>query len=80
MKQITVDCERNDPVDIKCGGPEYLGFDFFVNDADVDEIIEFIKSELNKNELPLISIESYDCPDTSAWTKENISACIKEGY
>ena len=26
--RIAVDCVANDPVDIKCGGPEYLGFDF----------------------------------------------------
>ena len=28
--EIGVDCVENDPVDIRCGGPEYLGFDFFV--------------------------------------------------
>ena len=28
--RIGVDCVANDPVDIRCGGPEYLGFDFNV--------------------------------------------------
>lgn len=26
--KISVDCVSNDPVDIRCGGPEFLGFDF----------------------------------------------------
>ena len=35
LKKIVVDCERNDPVDIRCGGPDYLGFDFYVKDEEV---------------------------------------------
>ena len=80
MKKIVIDCERNDIVDIKCGGPEYLGFDFFVEDENIDEMILFIKEELKKNNLPLISINYYDTNNTKIWTKEQISECIKEGY
>ena len=32
-RKISVDSVYNDPVDIRCGGPEYLGFDFFVKEA-----------------------------------------------
>lgn len=28
--QISVDCMANDPMDIRLGGPEYLGFDFLL--------------------------------------------------
>ena len=80
MKKIVIDCERNDIVDIKCGGPEYLGFDFFVEDENIENIITFIKEELKKNSLPLISINYYDTNNTKVWTKEQISKCIKEGY
>lgn len=30
--KISVNCVANDPVDIRCGGPNYLGFDFFVEE------------------------------------------------
>ena len=80
MRKIIVDCERNDPVDIRCGGPVTLGFDFFVNDEEVDDMISFIKKELNKNNLPLMAINHYQCQDTTPWTKEMIRNCIREGY
>lgn len=80
MRKIIVDCERNDPVDIRCGGPVTLGFDFFVNDEEADNMISFIKEELKKNNRPLMAINHYACQDTTPWTKEMISQCIKEGY
>lgn len=80
MRKIIVDCERNDPVDIRCGGPVTLGFDFFVNDEEADDMISFIKKELNKNKLPLMAINHYQCQDTTPWTKEMIRNCIREGY
>lgn len=36
--QISVDCVANDPVDIRCGGPEYLGFDFNVRVEQTEEM------------------------------------------
>ena len=35
---INIDCTINDPVDVRCGGPEYLGFDFNVRKEDSKEI------------------------------------------
>lgn len=80
MQQIVVDCERNDLVDVKCGGPITLGFDFFVNDTNVGDMIDFIKEELHRNKLPLMHISHKDCIETTAWTKEMIRDCIKGGY
>ena len=40
---ICVECVANDPVDIRCGGPKYLGFDFPVKDTELEEM----KSALN---------------------------------
>ena len=40
VRKITIDCEQNDSVDIKCGGPVFIGFDFFV-DAD-ENMVDFI--------------------------------------
>lgn len=81
MKKIIVDCERNDPVDIRCGGPQILGFDFFVKDENVDEMISFIKEQLKLNHLPLMAITTVFAPtEAKLWTKEMIAKCIKEGY
>ena len=43
--RIGVDCTINDPVDVRCGGPEYLGFDFNVRKEDSKEMLNFIKVE-----------------------------------
>ena len=37
-KKISVDSVYNDPVDIRCGGPEYLGFDFYVKEEEVKDL------------------------------------------
>ena len=81
MTKIVVDCERNDIVDIKCGGPHILGYDFYVEDENVNELIEFIKEMLKKYKQPLMrisTIKNVTC--TKTWDKENIEKCIKEGY
>lgn len=82
LKKIVVDCERNDPVDIRIGGPQYLGFDFFVKDEDVDTLREVILAELHKNKIPCISIsiEEETRSNAKIWDKEKIIECIKEGY
>ena len=40
--KISVDCVSNDPVDIRCGGPEFLGFDFYVREENTKEMTKFI--------------------------------------
>ena len=52
--QISVDCVANDPVDIRCGGPEYLGFDFNVRVEQTEEMKKFIAVTLEIFEIPLI--------------------------
>ena len=79
--KISVDCVYNDPVDIRCGGPEYLGFDFFVKEEDVQMMKEFITITLNSLEIPLISIYESGFVNLSpnkVWTKERIFECIKK--
>lgn len=72
---------KNDPVDIRCGDPYFLGYDFFVEDKDVNEIIDFIKETLKKHKQPFMSINTlnvdYEC---KLWNKEMIEECIKKGY
>lgn len=81
MTKIVVDCEENDIVDIKCGGPRILGYDFYVEDKKVDELIEFVKETLKKYHQPLMGINTIkNVTCTKTWDKENIEKCIREGY
>lgn len=80
MKKILVDCERNDSVDIRCGGPQKLGFAFYVRDEEVEEMREFIRGKIEENNLSLMSIISITCSDTTPWTKEQIEEEINRGY
>ena len=83
VKKIIVNCEQNDSVDMRCGGPPVLGFDFYIDaDKNIDKMINFIKSELKENCLPLMSIctEKDAIEEKYLWTKDKISECIKKGY
>ena len=55
---IGVDCVINDPVDVKAGGPQYLGFDFYVKEDNADTMIGFIKTSLTEFGIPLINISN----------------------
>ena len=57
--RIGVDCTLNDPVDVRCGGPEYLGFDFNVKKEDSSEMLNFIKEALNSLDVPYKRIYIY---------------------
>lgn len=81
MVKIVVDCEENDIIDIKCGGPRILGYDFYVEDEKADELVDFIKEMLKKYKQPLMGISKIpNVTCTKAWDKEDIEKCIKEGY
>lgn len=85
MKHIVVNCERNDTVDIRCGGPLFLGYDFYVNDEDLDSIVEDIQKQLKKNHQPCMNIYWVDIPEEKVekyklWNKDSIRECIKVGY
>ena len=79
--KIMVNCTHNDPVDIKAGGPENLGFDFFVKSDDVQEMITFITLTLQEYKIPLVNIgigqETVSLSPNEVWTKEKITECIK---
>lgn len=72
--KIMVDCVHNDPVDIKAGGPAYLGFDFFVKSEEVQEMINFITVTLQEYKIPLVNIGIDPIPLCLTldefWTKE----------
>lgn len=82
-RAITIDTEENDPVDIRCGGPRYLGFDFVVDaDEDVKDLEKFIKSTFSKfgrsYQRIYINRDTVEVPKNQIWNRENIESCIKK--
>ena len=79
--KISVDCVENDAFDIRCGGPLYLGFDFYIEVDKVEEMITFIRETLKEFKIPLINIyesEKGKIPIDKLFTKEKIVRCVKK--
>jgi len=79
--KIGVDCVGNDPVDIRCGGPLYLGFDFNVLEKEQDEMKEYIAQTLVKFDVPVTRIyasELVEITEKDIWTKERIAKEIEK--
>lgn len=58
--KISVDCIKNDPVDVRAGGPDILGFDFFVETGEVNNAVSLIKKTIAEYQLPLMGIDILD--------------------
>ena len=84
VNHFCVDCEKNDEVDINCGGPDYIGYDFFVDyDIEKKDVIALIEKELKKYKQPLLrSIRTHkqQIRISSLWSLDKIKKCIKDGY
>ena len=79
---LGVDCVINDPVDVRAGGTQYLGFDFNVRQEEVDAMMEFIPTALKEYGVPLIRItkntEGIEVVESKVWTRERIVDCIED--
>ena len=78
--QIVVDCAPNDNQDIRMGGPQYLGYDFFVLREQADEMLEHVKNVIHQTGAPLIRAYIGDTvvkTTDQVWTKERIAKCIQ---
>jgi len=78
---IDISCQSNDPVDIRAGGPEILGYEFYVSpDEDIKEIEDFLKKCIKKYNQPYMGMTNKkreDFPVKHLWTKEKMEECIK---
>lgn len=73
--KIGVDCVKNDPVDIRCGGPNFLGFNFLVKEEDFSKMVPFITETLQKCNIPFLRIYANDTVDAQGrdvWSQEMI--------
>ena len=80
--KISIDCQENDSVDIRCGGPEYLGYDFFIDCENANEMISYIKETCKELNVPILNLyldqdKIYEKDEDKVWTKEKIYACIE---
>lgn len=76
---ISVDCVPNESVDIRFGGPQFLGFDFIVEEENVQEMKMFIIMSLQNFGIPLINIcisKKTELPREKIWTKKKILEAI----
>ena len=79
--KISVDCVSNDPVDIRCGGPEFLGFDFYVREENTKEMTKFIIMTLDNLEVPFVSIKvtgTAEVKEEDVWTKKRVVKAIHD--
>lgn len=79
--KIAVDCVSNDPVDIRSGGPYYLGFDFFVKTQELEEMKKFIAATLESFEVPLVNMYfdgTYNLNENKVWDKKRIVESIQK--
>ena len=78
---IGVDCVTNDPVDIRCGGPEYLGFDFNVREEETEEMKKFITITLETFKIPLANLyvsSTKELEEKDVWDKKRIVEAIQK--
>lgn len=80
--KINVDCQENDSVDIRCGGPLCLGYDFYVAEDKVEEMMDFIKETCTKLHVPIMALYYdkeiiYEKDAKKVWTKDKIYKCIE---
>lgn len=78
--RIGVNCVVNDPVDVRCGGPQYLGFDFNVLDSKVNYMKIYIKSTLESLSVPFVAFttSSVEVPEEHLWDEDRIYDCISD--
>lgn len=78
---ICVTCGENDSVDIRCGGPATLGYDFYVDPKEAKKLVKHVKAMLEKYERPCENIDVYPRSDLmkpkEIWTANRITRCIK---
>ena len=78
--KIAVDCIENDPVDVRAGGAEILGYDFFVDAKEKEQLVGVIQNTIQELSLPLMGInvldEEYSLDENDVWRKERIVECI----
>ena len=84
LRKFTVNVKANDSVDIKCGGPRFLGFDFWVDaEENPEKVAKWIDKQLAKYGLPCIHVgwgNPVEKTKESIWTYERMEKEIANNY
>lgn len=76
VRKISIDVAENDTVDIRCGGPYYLGFDFTVESKTLDYWRRFLtRMKKKRTDFPLFRVSisrPFDREGTGSWKPEKI--------
>lgn len=82
VSHVSANCLPNDPVDVRCGGPAFLGFDFIVLDehaADATALIRRVLHEVNKPLAGLTCSSAGEAADaTKVWSLEQIEVALRK--
>ena len=79
--KVIVDCVQNDKEDIKCGGPAFLGFDFYVESEKLAEMKKFIVETLFAFDVPVSNIYSAEdvyLEEKDVWNMATILKAISD--
>lgn len=80
-RNVSINCVENDRVDIKCGGPAWLGFDFTVDaDEDPTDLRKWLEATLAEAGHPVrslfVSTDTVEVP--KVWSREAIKKEIQK--
>lgn len=78
-RTVIIDSVENDSVDIRCGGPLWLGFDFSVDaDEDPEELKTWLREVAAKHGCPIRSILIASCTREvqKVWSREEMEHVI----
>lgn len=82
--EITIDCERNKLVDIRAGGPQYLGYNFCMTTTkDEEKLYWWFFKLVQDNHQPVLNIKIKKAgawAKRKMWSEKEIEECIKKGY
>lgn len=81
LYHVSIDVKQNDPVDIRCGGPHYLGFDFYIQEGEfkgktTKGITRSIELWLRKEKFSYVNIRVREIKPHKIWTKAMIKECL----
>jgi len=77
-KWVRIGVARNDVVDIKCGGPAVLGFDFVVAwEEDNQNLTALLKQEMKTRPYISLQISDRKIEVPKLWSRDEISECIE---
>lgn len=83
VRNVSISVAHNDRVDIKCGGPTYLGFDFVIESKTPKYWRTFFNKMKNlRPDFPFFSMNisrPYEREESPKWDEKSIEKEIK-GY